>query len=89
MQLISTFVKLGALGVALAGCVQQHFHYARDGLRVDQDPARLGQFEIDKAICNGEAAKANLTQTANALLVATSVELVYRGCMAGKGYVVR
>lgn len=89
MMIFVRLVKLSVFAALLSGCVQQHFHYAKDGLRVDQDAARLPQYQIDKAICQGETAKANLSQTGYANMQGTSIELVYRGCMAGKGYVVR
>jgi hypothetical protein len=75
--------------LAFAGCVPGNFHYVSDNKRVDEDPARMKQIEVDKVICNGEAAKANLSQTAQAQMTGTSIQLVYEGCMAGKGYIVR
>ena len=77
------------VGFLLSGCVPGHFHYVSDNNRVEDDPERLKQFEVDKVICNGEAAKANLSQTANAVMTGTSIQLVYEGCMAQKGYIAR
>lgn len=78
---------IGAL--VLGGCVPSTFYYHSDNVRVDQDPARFKQFELDKIVCEGELAKANLSQAPGAVLVNTSLRAVYNGCMAQKGYINR
>lgn len=81
-------IHLVVAAAALSGCVPQGFYYrTSDGLRADANPSALKKFEIDKAICQGEAAKGALVGGPQYNF--TQVELVMRGCMAGKGYIVR
>ena len=73
----------------LGGCAVGFYHVAADGTRVDKDPVVLKKFEVDKAICAGEASKAALSAGSQAYAIGTNTELVMRGCMAQRGYVVR
>jgi hypothetical protein len=86
MRVMLAFV----LAVNAAGCgAAGHFHYVSDNRRVDEDPARFKQFEVDKAVCDGRSAKAFLEGNAGGLVGAEAVNIVFRGCMAEKGYIVR
>lgn len=83
-------VLLGCLAaLALGGCATGFYHVAAGGVRVDKDLEVLKKFEVDKAICQGEASKAALSAGAQAYAIGTNTELVMRGCMAQRGYVVR
>jgi hypothetical protein len=80
------------VGFALlaSGCASPgNFHYASDNVRVDLDPVRFKQFEVDKAVCDGRAAKALLDGNVGGLVGAEAINIVFRGCMAEKGYLVR
>lgn len=80
-------VFLGAI-VLLVACVPQQYYYrVSDGQRADSTPAGQKQVELDKAFCQGEAAKAALA--GQYPMEGYRVAMVERGCMAGKGYVVR
>lgn len=73
---------------AIGGCVPQQYYYrVSDGQRSDSTPAGAKQVEVDKAVCQGEAAKAALA--GQYPMEGYRVMMVERGCMAGKGYVVR
>ncbi|MFK0330909.1 hypothetical protein ACIQUB_07275 [Rhizobium sp. NPDC090275] len=75
----------------LAGCVsapQGYWHRVSDGKRVDADQVLLAQFQRDRAVCDGEAAKASLASNEKVLSVHNyNVNLVFDGCLVGKGYV--
>jgi hypothetical protein len=78
-----------AASLILAGCAQGNFHYNADNLRVDLDPVRFKQFEIDRAVCDGRAAKALLDAKLSGLAGAEAINLVFKGCMAEYGYIIR
>lgn len=79
---------LAAAAIA-GGCTAGYWHRASDGLRVDAQPELLTQFQLDKTYCEGEMAKANLATGAGAIMQTTSLQAVFNGCMAGKGYIIR
>lgn len=78
---------------ALAGCVSQpagKFHSVATGQAVDADPKLMAKFMQDRAICDGEAAKAGLSSTEKLRATyAQNVNLVFDGCLAQRGYVRR
>jgi hypothetical protein len=80
-------------GALLAGCVSQpagKFHSVATGQPVDADPKLMAKFMQDRAICDGEAAKAGLASTERLSAVyAQNVNLVFDGCLAERGYVRR
>ncbi|CDZ67627.1 Hypothetical protein NGAL_HAMBI2605_59080 [Neorhizobium galegae bv. orientalis] len=77
-----------SVGALLSACVSQQYYYrVSDGQRSDATPAGAKQVEVDKAVCQGEAAKAALAGQYR--MEGYRVMMVERGCMAGKGYVVR
>ena len=81
------------LSIAVAGCVsvpQGYWHRQSDGLRVDATPALLDRFNLDRAICDGEAAKAALASNERDWFMHNqNVNLVFDGCLVGRGYVRR
>jgi hypothetical protein len=84
-------IKVAALlsfSLIVAGCVQTgKFYRISDGLAADSTPAISQAFETDRVICDGEAAKAALGSTEkNRLDHNNAVNLVYRGCLAQKGW---
>lgn len=83
---------LGSL-VLLAACqtVQPgYWHRQSDGRRVDANDAIYTAFLADKAICDGEAAKAALVSTERSRFTHSyNVNLVYDGCLTARGYVRR
>lgn len=77
-----------AAGILAAACVPSGYYYrVSDNLRADANPTVLRKFEVDKTACEGQAAAAALAGGPNYNL--TQRELVMRGCMAEKGYIVR
>lgn len=83
-------MHLALLAGLLAGCgTTGYYHRVSDGLRADATPQALAAFEVDKAICQGEVARADLSSRVGGLIVGVRLEEIMRGCMAGRGYVVR
>lgn len=83
ISLVSVVISLTAAGCAPTG----KWHRVSDGLAADSNSTILQTFESDRAVCDGEAAKAALaSQEKNRIDHANSVNLVYRGCLAGKGW---
>ncbi len=76
------------LSLVMSGCVQTgKFHRISDGVAADSSPVILQTFETDRLVCDGEAAKAALVSTErNRFDHNNAVNLVYRGCMAQKGW---
>jgi hypothetical protein len=86
--------------VALASCAVQPpvkmVHIRVDGQSIRGNPALMQQFEIDRAVCEGEMTKANMggTQFCRGMLDcavqgqqrAEGMQVVGRGCMAQRGY---
>lgn len=86
----SRLALISVLSVLMAGCMSgQNYYRISDGQRVDANPEMLAEFQVDRTICDGEVAKANLATDQNALLVMDSLAAVERACMAERGYVVR
>lgn len=93
---VNVFVAMAA-GLALSACATPSMYLLADGRAPGTDPVLNQQFEMDRAICNGDMQKANLsgvTVSGGGLAgVAASVERgqaasqVGVGCMASKGYV--
>jgi hypothetical protein len=77
------------LSSKIAACSLQHYYNASDNRRVDADPQLLATFQQHRAACEGEAAKARLNSVAGFLVQHVESETILRGCLAGKGYVVR
>lgn len=78
--------------VGLAACSslpQGNYYRVSDGLRGDATPAVFSQFSQDKTVCQGEAAKAWMSSHPNNFGRDTADEMIVRGCMAQRGYVVR
>ncbi|MDW5313763.1 hypothetical protein [Rhizobium sp. PL01] len=79
--------------VVVAGCVYQpvgKFHRISDGQPADANPTILAAFMQDKAICDGEAAKAGLVSNEpDRYTHSRNINLVYDGCLAQRGYVRR
>lgn len=64
------------------------WHSQRTGQRVDATPALLAQFQKDRVICDGEAARAALQSTAgNVFEHSALVNLVFDGCLVERGYI--
>lgn len=56
-------------------------------MAADGNTTLLQSFETDRAICDGEAAKSALASNEkNRIDHVNNVNLVYRGCLAGKGW---
>jgi hypothetical protein len=72
----------------LPGCVaEEPVYWARaDGVAVSADPVRQRQFAQDEAICQGEMANTDNGSVAPAPRRLHADEMVYRGCMAKRGY---
>ncbi len=85
------FVHLSTL--LLAACVstpQPYWHRIDTGQRVDETPAVLAQFQRDRVICDGEAAKAALASNEKVVSVhRKNINLVFDGCLAERGYIRR
>ncbi len=81
------------LVLLLAGCqtvAPGYWHRQSDGLRVDATPALLERFNLDRSICDGEAAKAALASNERDRFIhQQSVNLVFDGCLVSRGYVRR
>ncbi|MGX1496849.1 putative small secreted protein [Labrenzia sp. MBR-25] len=78
------------IAVLLAGCqtTQGYWYSQKTGQRVDESSALLAQFQKDRAICDGEAAKAALTSTAKTNFEHKAlVNLVFDGCLTDRGYI--
>lgn len=74
--------------VLITGCAPtQNYYRTADGLRADANPAAFKKYEVDRAICNGETAKAALA--GQYPMEGYRVAMVERGCMAEKGYIAR
>jgi len=68
-----------------------------DGQSVANNPVLVKQFEVDKIVCEGEMQKANLSGSSycrglvdcvgTGIARNQSMEVVGKGCMASKGYV--
>lgn len=85
---MSKFAFIVAIAGLLSACVQTgKFHRISDGLAADASPTVLQAFETDRVVCDGEAAKAALASNERDRFAhANAVNLVYRGCMAQKGW---
>lgn len=84
MKQVSAIVAL----LCLSACVPAGNYYrVSDGLRVDASPSLLQSYQADRAACEGEGGKAALAAGNDYNL--TQRELVVRGCMADRSYVVR
>lgn len=89
---------MAVLTALLAGCASdpQMTFVRTDGQRGQGNPALEAQYLVDKAVCEGEAHKANMSGTifadgSLAGLAASSsrareAKSVAVGCMAGRGY---
>ncbi len=80
------------LAFAVAGCAtlpDGYYYREKDGIRADANPAVLAEFQKARAICDGRASQAALSVGNRAMMVRTNIELVFRGCMAEQGYVIR
>jgi hypothetical protein len=76
------------LVACLSGCLPGGiYHQVSDGRRADATPDLLAKFQVAKAICEGEAAKAALAGGPSYNV--TQRELATRGCMASHGYIVK
>jgi hypothetical protein len=95
------FVAVVFCAGALAGCAVQPevrmVNIRTDGQAIRGNPALIQQFEIDKAVCEGEMSKANLggTQFCRGVIDCAvqgqqrgqGLQVVGKGCMAEKGYI--
>ena len=95
------FATVVALALVLASCAVKPevkmVNIRTDGQSIRGNPALVQQFEIDKAICEGEMSKANMggTQFCRGIIDCAAqsqqrgqgMQVVGRGCMAERGYI--
>jgi hypothetical protein len=90
---IGGFMRIIGLLVAasvLAGCqsTQGYWYSQKTGQRVDETSTLLAGFQKDRAICDGEAAKAALASTTRSAFEHSAlVNLVFDGCLTERGYI--
>jgi hypothetical protein len=77
------YFTLAILSLPLAACVHQP---EMGWIRTDRTPVVPLQFEADEAQCKGEVQKSRAAFTGQ---IGFSIDQVFIGCMAGKGYVQR
>lgn len=95
------FVMMGLCALTLGSCVAkpqvEMVNIRTDGQEMRGNPALMAQFEIDKAVCEGEMSKANMggTQLCRGIVDCAvqgqqrsqGMQVVGKGCMAERGYV--
>lgn len=81
------------MALVLSGCAAQptgFFYYANTGKIVSQDSKDFEKFSIDRAVCDGQAAQSALVSKEKFHDIhSRNVTLVFHGCMAEKGYIVK
>lgn len=85
-----TILCLAALLAACQTAPTGYWYRQSDGVRVDANSNVLDQFQKDRAICDGEAAKAALASNEKDVFIhKKNVNLVFDGCLTERGYVRR
>jgi hypothetical protein len=72
--------------MVLAACQPQRVARV-DGRSIRADAGLKAQYDQDKAVCEGESQRAILAAARRPSQ--SEIDIVFRGCMAARGYVIR